>query len=66
MLTENKASANSNFGIHRKITANYRGMTDEERNEILKAQKIQQDELNVSDKKVIENFSRSCLVLLYS
>lgn len=48
MLTENKSSANSNFGINRKITANYRGMTDEERDEILCTQKVQQIELNVS------------------
>lgn len=48
MLTENKSSANSNFGINRKITANYRGMTDEERDEILCTQKAQQIELNVS------------------
>lgn len=48
MLTENKSSANSNFGINRKITANYRGMTDEERGDIIRTQKMQQDELNVS------------------
>lgn len=48
MLTENKSSANSNFGINRKITANYRGMTDEELDEILRTQKVQQIELNVS------------------
>lgn len=48
MLTENKNSANSSFGINRKITANYRGMTDEEHDEILRSQKFQQIELNVS------------------
>lgn len=48
MLTENKSSANSSFGINRKITAYYRGMTDEEREEILRTQKVQQIELNVS------------------
>lgn len=48
MLTENKSSANSSFGINRKITANYRGMTDEECDEILRTQKAQQVELNVS------------------
>lgn len=48
MLTENKSSANSSFGINRKITANYRGMTDEECDEILRTQKVQQAELNVS------------------
>ncbi|XP_037030864.1 RIB43A-like with coiled-coils protein 2 [Bradysia coprophila] len=46
MLTENKSSANSNFGINRKITANYRGMTDEELDEIIRTQKVQQIELN--------------------
>lgn len=51
MLTENKASANSNFGINRKITANYRGMTDEERDEIHLTQKFQQAELNVRASK---------------
>lgn len=48
MLTENKSSANSSFGINRKITANYRGMTDEECDEILRTQKAQQIESNVS------------------
>lgn len=48
MLTENKSSANSNFGINRIITANYRGMTEEEHEEILRTQKVQQIELNVS------------------
>lgn len=48
MLTEKKSSANSNFGINRIITANYRGMTDDERDEILRTQKVQQNELNVS------------------
>lgn len=48
MLTENKSSANSSFGVNRKITANYRGMTDEEHDDILRSQKFQQVELNVS------------------
>lgn len=51
MLTENKSSANSSFGVNRKIAANYRGMTDEERDEILTTQKFQQMELNVSFKQ---------------
>lgn len=47
MLTENKDCAKSNFGINRIIPTNFRGMTDEQIEKILNAQKIQQKELEV-------------------
>lgn len=47
MLTENKNCTASNFGVKRKVTANFRGMTDEEVKEFERDRDLQTKEHTV-------------------
>lgn len=55
MLMENKKCVQSNLGLNRKQPPNYRGMTDEEIEEIYKGQKDQIHELQVGDVHILRN-----------
>lgn len=54
MLTGNRNCAESNFGVQRKVPANYRGMTDDELKQFLLAQEDQRKEHVVSGMRTMQ------------
>lgn len=48
MLTENRNCAESNFGVKRKVSSNYRGQTEEEFEQFLRDQRMHSKEQEVN------------------
>lgn len=64
MLTENRNCAESNFGVKRKVSSNYRGQTEEEFEQFLRDQRMHSKEQEVNGAQLIADRKSVIMIIM--